>query len=90
MSTVTSSLANPYKLNEEELRQALDRANCTMLAQTLQIADLQQQVSVLSSTVGNLCQLTIEGSYDKVSAELARLAANYQRLTIALATRKMH
>lgn len=78
------------KLVQFELQLALARANSTMLAQALLIEDMRSQITMLSTTVGELCRLKIEGNHEKLNAELARLAANYQRIVKALAKRKLH
>ena len=92
MSTVHigSTLSNPYKLNEEELREALIRANDDLLRNAIELAELKGYANQLQRFALNLCEAHAAGRSSDILESVRRLAEFHDRKKAELSAQKVH
>lgn len=92
MTTVTlgTTLTNPAGLNEQQLREALERANQDLICRDLEVAQLRHQLYEHSLVMSQICNAVLQRNAPTLNAILSQLATSYKDQQAAIAARKVH
>jgi hypothetical protein len=85
-----STLCNPDRLTDQQVREELKRATDELFSKDLQLIELKAQVHALNNILVKLAELQVADRFEDLQSEMQRLAAHYQQQKAVQSARQVH